>query len=113
MRFLAHALLALLFVLPIASASAQDTAQPHPFAHAGVAKDGERYEAYLKANWKAAGTKATELRQAGEKVLGSDQLSIRARRCRDLTPVKGTGCVPCKYAVSLVDCGGAFRTPNL
>ena len=72
MRFLAHALLALLFVLPIASASAQDAAQPHPFAHAGIAKDGERYEAYLKANWKAAGNKATELRQTGEKVLGSD-----------------------------------------
>jgi uncharacterized protein YfaS (alpha-2-macroglobulin family) len=72
MRFLAHALLALLFVLPITSASAQDAAQPHPFAHAGIAKDGERYEAYLKANWKAAGNKATELRQTGEKVLGSD-----------------------------------------
>jgi hypothetical protein len=41
------------------------------------------------------------------------KLSIRGRRCWDLTPVKGTGCVPCKYAVSLVDCGGAFRMPNL
>ena len=72
MRFLAHALLALLFVLPRTSASAQDAAQPHPFAHAGIAKDGERYETYLKANWKAAGNKATGAAAEGEKVLGSD-----------------------------------------
>jgi len=72
MRFLAHALLALLFVVPLASAYAQDASQPHPFAHAGIAKDGERYEAYLKSNWKAAGKKPVELRQAGEKALGAD-----------------------------------------
>jgi hypothetical protein len=41
------------------------------------------------------------------------KLSIRARRCRDLTPVKGSGGIACEYPLSLVDCGGAFRTPNL
>jgi hypothetical protein len=41
------------------------------------------------------------------------KLSIRARRCRDLTPVKGGGRIACEYPLSLVDCGDAFRTPNL
>ena len=72
MRFLAHALLALLLIVPAASASAQDASQAHPFLHQGIQKDGERYEAYLKANWKAAGRKPAELRQAGEKALGAD-----------------------------------------
>ncbi len=72
MRYLAHALLALILVLPLAPASAQDSSQARPFAHQGIAKDGERYETYLKSNWKLAGRKPADLRQAGEKALGTD-----------------------------------------
>jgi len=68
MRYLAHALFALLLVLPFAPA----TAQEQPFAHHGLAKDAERYESYLKANWKSSERTADELRAEGERLLAAD-----------------------------------------
>jgi len=48
------------------------TAAERTFAHSGLAKDAERYEAFLKANWKPGNAKPTELISAGVKALDSD-----------------------------------------
>ncbi len=76
MRYLAHALIALVFCLPIFQATAQETppgtSQERPFAHHEVAQDAERYEAYLKANWQTGGRTSAELRADGERALGAD-----------------------------------------
>ena len=68
MRYLARAFLALVFILPLAHASAQE----RPFAHHEVAKDGERYETYLKANWHLADRQGPELRAEGNRLLATD-----------------------------------------
>jgi uncharacterized protein YfaS (alpha-2-macroglobulin family) len=47
-------------------------AQEAPFAHPVLAKDAERYEAYLKLNWKPGRQSAVQLREVGLKALGSD-----------------------------------------
>jgi len=65
MRYLAHTLLALIFALPFAHASAEE----RPFAHHGIAQDAERYETYLKANWRLDGRVPAELRAEGERYL--------------------------------------------
>ena len=83
MRYLAHALLALaLIIVPIAFPIAQATAGEHPFAHQEVEADAERYETYLKTNWKLADRKPAELRQDGER-------SARARSARRLAQLRG------------------------
>ncbi|MGI9403468.1 MAG: alpha-2-macroglobulin family protein [Hyphomicrobium sp.] len=68
MRFLAQSLLALLLVVPIINAKAQE----QPFAHQGVESDAKRYEKYLRQNWTAAGQIPEELRAAGENALAND-----------------------------------------
>ena len=86
MRFLAHALTALVLLLvPVAANAAQPAATPSqqtpaaaadtapkPFAHHEIAQDAERYETYLKANWIMAGRPAVDLRSEGERNLGND-----------------------------------------
>jgi len=74
MHLLARAFLALLLMLPIAPAMAQQTSSSavHPFAHQGVKDDAQRYEAYLKSNWKLSGKSAADLRREGERTLASD-----------------------------------------
>jgi alpha-2-macroglobulin len=47
-------------------------AQDKPFAHKGVAADAERYETFLKTQWKPGSRPAAELRQAGDKAMSSD-----------------------------------------
>ncbi len=68
MRFLAHALLSLALVIPVASA----TAEERTFAHHEISQDAERYETYLKANWNSAGRDAADLRVEGHRLLASD-----------------------------------------
>ena len=72
MRYLAHALLALALILPIAFPIAQATAEQRPFAHQEVKRDAERYETYLKTNWKVGDRKPAELVRDGERALGQD-----------------------------------------
>ncbi len=43
-----------------------------PFAHQGVAKDAERYQAYVLQNWKPGGKPAADLRLVAEKQLAAD-----------------------------------------
>lgn len=47
-------------------------AEQLPFVHQGIAKDAERYEAYLKTNWKPGKAKPAELRLAAEKLVAAD-----------------------------------------
>ena len=47
-------------------------ADERPFAHRGVAQDAERYETYLKENWKPGARHTADLRLAGDKALGED-----------------------------------------
>jgi hypothetical protein len=44
----------------------------HPFAHAGVKGDAERYETYLRSNWKLSGKSAADLTREGERALRTD-----------------------------------------
>lgn len=71
MPLLARFLLALFIALPLAPAMAQQQSQP-PFAHQGVKEDAQRYEAYLKANWKLSGSDAAGLRRDGDRMLAKD-----------------------------------------
>jgi uncharacterized protein YfaS (alpha-2-macroglobulin family) len=64
-------LLVALILLSPTVAAAQDAS----FAHPVLAKDAERYEAYLKLNWKAGRQTAAQLREAGLKTLGTDARS--------------------------------------
>ncbi|MEW5964141.1 MAG: alpha-2-macroglobulin [Pseudomonadota bacterium] len=68
MRLLARALASLL-VLCLALPA---TAAERTFAHSGIAKDAERYETYLKSNWKPGKAKPAELVAAGAKALAQD-----------------------------------------
>ena len=74
MPLLARLILALtLFLPPLAPVMAQQTSQAvHPFAHQGVKEDAQRYEAYLKSNWKLSGKSAADLRREGDRALRSD-----------------------------------------
>jgi uncharacterized protein YfaS (alpha-2-macroglobulin family) len=74
MPFLARLLLAISLFLPLAPAIAQQpsSAPAHPFAHQGVKEDAQRYEAYLKANWKLSERPAADLRRDGERMLRTD-----------------------------------------
>ena len=67
MSLLLRSLLLLALVMPTVAA-----AQEAPFAHPVLAKDAERYEAYLKLNWKPGRQTAVQLREVGLKALGSD-----------------------------------------
>jgi hypothetical protein len=68
MRFI-HAILLIVFstfaAFPVA-------AQERPFAHREIAKDADRYEAYIRANWKPATKKSVEVRLAAEKKMATD-----------------------------------------
>lgn len=70
---IARLFLALILLMPFAPAMAQQTSQPvHPFAHQGIKDDAQRYETYLKSNWKLSGKNAADLRRDGERALNSD-----------------------------------------
>ncbi len=47
-------------------------AQEKPFTHTGIAADAERYETFLKTQWKTSLKKPADLRLAGDKALVSD-----------------------------------------
>ncbi len=68
MRYLAHIFLALVLLFPVASAQAQE----RTFAHHDVEADAERYENYLKENWRLGGHDAAALRAEGERALATD-----------------------------------------
>ena len=68
MRFISALLVCLLSILFVDLAVAEE----RPFSHFGIAKDAERYEAYVKSNWKAATKKPAELRLAAEKQMAAD-----------------------------------------
>jgi uncharacterized protein YfaS (alpha-2-macroglobulin family) len=70
MRFLAHALFALIFVFPVAHAAAQEPGAT--FAHHDIDQDARRYESYLKSNWNNDGRNGTDLRAEGDKLLSTD-----------------------------------------
>ena len=65
-----RSLFLILFVLSGFTAAA--ATEQRPFAHRGVAQDAERYETYLKENWKPGASPAADLRLAGDKALGAD-----------------------------------------
>jgi uncharacterized protein YfaS (alpha-2-macroglobulin family) len=68
MRYLAHILFALILLFPIAKAAAEE----RPFAHHDVEGDAERYETYLKENWRSTGRDGPALRAEGDRTLASD-----------------------------------------
>ena len=69
MRLLARLLaLVLLALVPLAPTMSQE----RTFSHTGVAKDADRYETYLKANWKPGKLDSARLRAAAENALGPD-----------------------------------------
>lgn len=47
-------------------------AAERPFAHKGVAADAARYETYIRNTWRPDGRAGPDVRQAGERLLGSD-----------------------------------------
>ena len=47
-------------------------AEPATFIHGGLAKDGERYETYLKSHWKPGRQSPAQLIAAGSKAMGKD-----------------------------------------
>ncbi|MFA5949127.1 MAG: alpha-2-macroglobulin [Hyphomicrobium sp.] len=68
MRIIGCILFALLcFALPVSA-----TAEERPFIHKGVSKDAERYETYVRENWKAGTRQAPDLRLAAEKLMSAD-----------------------------------------
>lgn len=66
MRFFICLLCVLLCLSPAAKAG-----EP-TFSHHGIAKDAERYETYLQANWKPGTRKAAEIKTAGDRALATD-----------------------------------------
>ena len=64
--------LALAALLSCAAFLSFAAAQEHPFVHGGVAADADRYEAFLKTQWKGAGKSAAEFRTAGDRQLAKD-----------------------------------------
>ncbi len=74
MSLLARLFMAFTLILPLTPALAQQQASQdvHPFAHQGVKSDAERYEAYLKSNWKLSDKSAADLKREGERQLRSD-----------------------------------------
>lgn len=67
MRYVARALI-LLLLLPVSLALAGE----QPFAHKGISDDAQRYETYLKANWKPDAARPADLRAQGERMLAKD-----------------------------------------
>ena len=67
MAFLLRTFILLVFLLPPLAAGAEQK----PFSHPGVANDAQRYEAWLKNNWKPDKAKAGELKLAAEKALAA------------------------------------------
>lgn len=74
MRLIGSVLLLLVCVALSAPTLAQDarTTEARLFVHKGVAKDAERYETYVRENWKPSARKAPDLRLAADKLLSSD-----------------------------------------
>ncbi len=83
MRALRHFLpaLALLLATPFAPTGLLDAgsalAQAKPFSHTGLAKDGERYESYLKSHWKPGNQRAEALIAAANKAGKDARLAAR------------------------------------
>ena len=76
MRLLARLLaLILLALVPLAPAMSQE----RTFSHTGVAKDADRYETYLKANWKPGKLDPARLRAAAEACIGRGRWRPRRR----------------------------------
>ena len=73
MRFLASLLfLGILLAIP-AAAQQKPSNQPTGFFHPQVARDADRYEAYLKSGWTPVGSKKpSDLRASGNRGLGPD-----------------------------------------
>ncbi len=57
---------------PLLLFPASAVAEPATFNHKGLAKDGERYETYLKSHWKPGKQKTAELISAAAKALPAD-----------------------------------------
>jgi uncharacterized protein YfaS (alpha-2-macroglobulin family) len=73
MRALKSILLGLFLLAGLSCAAiAPAGAQERPFAHKGIAKDAERYEAYIKDTWKGDARKSGDLRLAAERLMGPD-----------------------------------------
>lgn len=74
MHLIARIFLAFCLILPFAPAMAQQqtSQEVHPFAHQGVKGDAQRYEAYLKANWKLSGQSAADLIREGGRAMATD-----------------------------------------
>ena len=68
MRFISALLLCLFSFVIVPLAAAQE----RPFAHREVAFDADRYETYVKANWKASTKKSIEIRLVAEKQMALD-----------------------------------------
>ena len=83
MRALRHFLpaLALLLATPFAPTGLLDAgsalAQAKRFSHTGLAKDGERYESYLKSHWKPGNQRAEALIAAANKAGKDARLAAR------------------------------------
>jgi hypothetical protein len=71
-----HILFLLSFLLLPSTALAQEPTFSHPM----LQRDAERYETYLKANWKRGPQTAVQLRQAGLKALGEGNDARAASR---------------------------------
>ena len=54
-------------------------AEGKPFAHSGIAKDGERYEAYLKSHWKPGNQRADQLIATAVKASTAKDARLAAR----------------------------------
>lgn len=67
-RLAASTAVLVLGLLPLSAAKAQD----NPFVHRGVATDAERYEQFLKKEWKTSLRRPEDLKQAGLKSLTAD-----------------------------------------
>ena len=84
MRALMHLLLSLTVLPPLSFTasmmlSGSAYAETKGFAHAGVAKDGERYEAYLKTHWKPGTQRTDQLIAAAAKAAGAKDARLAAR----------------------------------
>ena len=62
----------LLTLLLLVLAAVPATAGERTFTHPGIAKDAERYESYLEANWKPGKARPADLVSAGVKAMDQD-----------------------------------------
>ena len=89
-------------------------AQEKPFAHKGIASDAERYETFLKTQWKTSLKKPAELRAAGDKALAGDPRAAsrafaQAVAADDRDPVSWLGLAKALLAITPDPNKGAER----